>query len=298
MGLGHLKRNRKRDEMLNQRHDEIERENLLMLHKMHEFAKKSEFVKVQKSSSLPSLRCPGGPAQQREYDRIMQSNAQLLNRLRHMQGEINIRRYEEQYEKSTNYVKLACEYPPPLLRRRGKTRTPSGGATLTRLPAMDGRSAAGEGAGQLPSGEAEVPPEEAGVAAEGGELRYVLREDRLVDGALFAVEMATDGCVLAVSIYDEASDRGFELIVDEEHHRQLRTETLDDYAAIADRLIIRDDTLQVAPLSAQQACDEAAASSAVGDADAAGVGDAGVDASGAGEAGVDAVGEEPLGVYC
>jgi len=228
LGMPHLKVNRKRDVMLNLRHDEIERDNMLMLYKMHESARKPDLSVVHRSSSLPALRCPGGPAQQREYDRIMQENHQMLNRLRNAQGEINMRRYAAQYEKTAAYVRLGCEYPPPLLRRTEKPRK-SPGATLQRLPDDAAPS--------------EAAPHEDPEEFDG--LRYVLKENRLVEGHEYYVEMATDGEMLAISIRDEADD-GYELVVDADHHQQLQQETAGDYSVVADRLTIQDGQLLVA----------------------------------------------------
>merc|ERR1719330_1433483 len=104
----------------------------MMLQKMHDFARKREYSVPRRSGSLPALRaCPGGPAQQREYDRIMQSNAQMLRRLRGMRPEIQARGFAKEYENSKKYVRIRCEHPPPLLVKKGQ-RSPS--ATLARLP--------------------------------------------------------------------------------------------------------------------------------------------------------------------
>merc|ERR1719203_1075978 len=125
---------------------------------------------MSRGCSLPALRTPGGPAQQREYDRIMQANALLLTRLRGTQGEINTKRLEDSYEKATEYVRIACEYPPPLLRRKVHPRTSPSRAGLTRLP---GGSQRGSTAGR--ASQAEEASDLGDVPAE---LRYVLREDR------------------------------------------------------------------------------------------------------------------------
>lgn len=243
-GYAHLKTNFKRDMMLMQRHDQIEHENMLMLGKMHDFARKSELTgMMSKSSSLPSLRCPGGPAQQREYDRIMQANAQMLDRLQNMQGELNFRKLEDNYAKSTDYVKLACEYPPPLLKR--KTKRGASGSSLTRLP--------GEHAGRVPDLQEQALVEDPYAVAEdpiedGGDLRYVMREHRPIDGISYFVEMATDGRILAISIYNAEADQGYELLVSEENHQTLCQECLGDYVAVADRLFIDGEQLLVAPM--------------------------------------------------
>lgn len=246
MGMAHLKHNKKREEMQNQRHDLIERDNRTMLNKMHEFAKKPEYS-AHRSNSLPALRnCPGGPAQQREYDRIMQANGKMLGRLRNMQSEMNVRGMESSYENSKKYMHLKCEYPP-LLRRKGSRMLPPRSG-LTRLP--DGAPDAAYYGGSAVAGHVGSRTDEGLSEAmdSGGELRYVLREDRPIDGALYSVEMATDGCALAVSIYDAEEDHGLELLVSEENHHALYHECRGDYGMVAARLRIEGDQLFVVPL--------------------------------------------------
>uniref|UniRef100_A0A7S2Q6Q9 Uncharacterized protein n=1 Tax=Zooxanthella nutricula TaxID=1333877 RepID=A0A7S2Q6Q9_9DINO len=253
----HLKTNFKRDMMLNYRHDTIERDNMLMLQKMHDFARKAEYM-PSRTNSLPVLRCPGGPAQQREYDRIMLANGKLLHRLRNMQGELNAKKMEEKYAKSMEYVRIGCEYPPPLLRRRAPRGSRS---SLTRLPGSDAAAAQGA-APPLDPGAVAQDPEEC------GELRYVMTEPRLVDGVPYFVEMATDGRVLAISIYNADADRGFELLVGEDNVQRLLEEVAGDFGAVADRLFVDGDRLLIAagPLRAAiGATDDGDSSVAVAD---------------------------------
>lgn len=247
-GYAHLKNNWKRDELVAQRHDTIERDNMTMLTKMHDFARNLEYS-VPRASSLPALRAtPGGPAQQREYDRIMQANAVMLSRLQRTQGEINVRKLEQSYEKSGDYLRLACEYPPPAPRRRPQRRstTPSR-AGLTRLPGAGG--AVGASLAAARGGGPSAVAEDLAAGAEGDlELRYVLQEERVICGATYSLEMATDGRALAVSIFNVDAGQGLELLIGEEDHRVLYEECGGDYAAMADRLRVSGDQLFVGPL--------------------------------------------------
>jgi len=250
--MKHLKHNWKRDEIQAQRHDTIERNDRAMINKMYEFARKPEYS-VKHSSSLPALRAPGGPAQQREYDRIMQANALMLKRLRGMEPEIKARKWEEEYGKSQDYVRIGSEYPLCLhLKKKGPRHSPSR-AGLTRLPSDPGATGSlpqgvpvGGRAGSHTTDEAFSEP-----SVVGAELRYVLREDRPIMGTPFSVEMATDGSALAISIYDVEGDFGLELLLNGENHRALHQECGGCYAALAERLRIEGDQLYVAPLEGQ-----------------------------------------------
>merc|ERR1719174_1853080 len=82
-------------------------------------------------------------------------------------------------------------------------------------------------------------------------LQYVLKEERIIGGTTFYVEMATDGQTLAVSAYDKEIQDTLELLVNEENHRQLLFESDGDYGEISLRLRIKDDRLVIA--SAEEA---------------------------------------------
>jgi len=254
-GMPHLKTNYKRDEMLNQRHDTIERDNRIMLTKMHDFARKAE---VPRSTSLPLLRneCPGGPAQQREYDRITHDNYRMLNRLNNMQGELNVRRFEDSWSQGQNYLKIACEYPLILQKKKSRSRNTPSRAGLTRLPAEQQMQQ------QVPPADCAEDLNAVAGDLDDGMLRYVIREERPVGDTPFFVEMATDGQRLAISIYDAASGRGFELLVSEDNHRALLEESGWNYNLIADRLRVDGDRLVIVPLTPGTAAVGAAAAAA------------------------------------
>merc|ERR1711884_90738 len=118
----------------------------------------------------------------------------MLRRLRGMQPEIHVRSLEKSYERSKKYVHIACEYPPPLLRRKGQ-RSPS--ASLQRLPV--GVLAPKPRHCSTAPGRPDSRMDESlsDITDVGGELQYVVREDRVIDGAMYNVEMATDGSALA-----------------------------------------------------------------------------------------------------
>jgi len=224
--------------LLAERHDEMQRCDRMMLDKMMNMGKKAQREASIRSRSLPSLRppppVPGGPAQAREFERIMASNAFLLQRLQGMKGELNMKKFEDQYEKSTAYLKIACEYKTlPLLKKKVR---PGNKAALTRLP--DERPI-------NPILDEAIDYEAEDLRHEPRELRYVFREDREVDGVLFFVEMATDGSSLAISIYNAEADDGLELLVGEQEHRSILEEAGNDYSEVAARLHIEDGQLVV-----------------------------------------------------
>mmetsp|Transcript_8658 Transcript_8658/g.19800 ORF Transcript_8658/g.19800 Transcript_8658/m.19800 type:complete len:374 (+) Transcript_8658:107-1228(+) len=134
MGMRHLKVNMKKAEITAQRYDTIERDNRHLLNHMENIGGQRDY-RAARSRSLPLLRDPpGGPHRQRVADQINQENALILRRLQHIQPEYRTRDWEDQYTRTAEYVRIKCEYPPPMLpalsRRKGPSRT-----SLIRLPA-------------------------------------------------------------------------------------------------------------------------------------------------------------------
>ncbi|KAF4666826.1 hypothetical protein FOL47_003899, partial [Perkinsus chesapeaki] len=83
--------------------------------------------------------------------------------------------------------------------------------------------------------------------ADGGDLRYVLKEGQKLGAGYYLVEMATDGRVLTISAYDGESQKTLELIINEKNHRKLYREVAGDYSKLAARLTIEGDRLVLLP---------------------------------------------------
>jgi len=130
MGLRHLKVNWKKAEMTSQRYDTIERDNRHLLNHMNNIGARRDYAPTR-SHSLPVLRDPpGGPQRQREVERINQENQIMLKRLQGTQAEYRTRDWEDSYRQQQEYMRIKCEYKPPLLQRARVVPR----ASLTRLP--------------------------------------------------------------------------------------------------------------------------------------------------------------------
>lgn len=244
-GMKHLKTNWKRDEVLGNRYDEIERDNRHLLQKMSQIAQEPGSA-PSKSKSAPNLhlspetRFPGGPARRNEINRIEYENARLLRNLQNMQPEMRMKDSEASYEESRQFLRRRCEYPVVDMKLKRRVRPT---ASLQPLARED----RGLQAGQDPSAVAQDPG-----APSGKGLRYVLQEHLLIGGTAYFVEMATDGQTLAISAYDREVEDTYELLVNEENHRKLLQDNNSDYGEIAVRLRIRDDQLVIVPREAEE----------------------------------------------
>jgi len=217
-GLDHLRNNLKREQLLEERYHEIDRDNRILLQKMSDVMKK------------PSVKSGGaghggGPtsltrdARKQELSRITKENHSILKRIQKASPVYSVVDWEDSFRRSYSYLKNTCEYPPAI-GRKGLSKSTS---SLTPM-GKDSRSLGG------------IAPGEAGYTNPADDLRYVLKEGQQMNGVYYLVEMATDGRSLAVTAYDSQSEKTLSLLINEKNHRKLYRDHYGDYAAIAIKL--------------------------------------------------------------
>lgn len=224
--LDHLRNNLKREQLLEERYYEIDRENRILLSKMSD---------IMRTQNIPDRGKSGPPSMNRdgrkmELMRITQENQAILKRIQQAQPVYNHVIWEDSYKKSATYLRNSAEYPVCLPTRRVPSRS-----SLTPI-GKEMRSTGGMD--QSMGGGVHQPIED-----EGDELRYVLKEGKKIGQTYFLVEMATDGRSLAISAYDGDSRRTLELLVNEKNHRRLYRDSNGDYNLIADKLRVDGDQL-------------------------------------------------------
>jgi len=242
--LQHLKVNMKKEQMLEERYNEIDRHNQLLLHRMTEIIRHPPPHQVDRGPGPTTLN---KDRRRRELVRITQENQAILKRIQKAQPIYNHVEWEDSYRRSTSYLRNRCEFPP-MPSSRGKT--PSRGGSFMPLvgskplsPSQDMRATASSGPLSNRSGVAEKPRSAPGGGGTEEDLRYVLKEGKKIGGTYFLVEMVTDGRTLAVSAYDGDAQRTLELLVSEKNHRKLFREAGGDYNLIAERLRVQHDQL-------------------------------------------------------
>eukprot|EP00929_Paragymnodinium_shiwhaense_P113284 TRINITY_DN81550_c0_g1_i1.p1 TRINITY_DN81550_c0_g1~~TRINITY_DN81550_c0_g1_i1.p1 ORF type:complete len:288 (-),score=57.49 TRINITY_DN81550_c0_g1_i1:98-961(-) len=222
--LDHLRNNLKREQLLEERYYEIDRENRILLQKMSDIMR-NQNIPDRGKSGPPSLNRDG---RKTELMRITQENQAILKRIQQAQPVYNHVQWEDSFKKTATYLKNSTEYPVCLPSRRTPSRS-----SLTPIGKEAPRSAQMQETGNV-----HQPIED-----EGDELRYVLKEGKRIGQTYFLVEMATDGRSLAISAYDGDSRRTLELLVNEKNHRRLYRDANGDYNLIADKLRVDGDQL-------------------------------------------------------
>jgi len=234
--LDHIRNNLKREQMLEERYSEIDRENRILLQKMADIMRNP-------SCSAPRPQQAKGPVslnkdhRRAELIRITHENQAILKRIQKAQPVYNHIEWKKAHKRNSGYMKNACEYPVVLKQR--DINPPGARTTGARMgEASDKNLDAGPGSdrGQSPTNEMNEST------------RYVLKEGKKISGNYYLIEMATDGRTLTIAAYDGDSQKTLELLVNEKNHRRLYRECNRDYSQIAARLSVEGDKLQLVGL--------------------------------------------------
>jgi len=225
--MDHLRNNLKREQLLEERYHEIDRENRILLQKMSDIMRNPASGSTRTASGPPSLN---RDSRKVELMRITSENQGILKRIQRAQPVYNHVAWDDSYRRNTQYLKNSSEYPVVLKRKASSPRR------LLPLSAANGELSQGSGAPAPGPGEQELGS---------GDARYVLKEGRQIGQQIYLVEMATDGQTLAISAYDGDNKQTLELMVNEKNHRRLYRETNGDYNALAEQLRIDDGHLKL-----------------------------------------------------
>lgn len=234
LALQHLVTNMKREQLLEERYSEIDRENRILLNKMSDImAKPGVSTPRGAPAGTPrtprdvSGRPPSGPVslnrdfRKKELLRITKENQNILKRIQQAQPVYNHVESEGSYRKHQAYVKNCAEYPVCLGTPRKTPRSMGASSELVQL------------APELSEMEAEE-------SLDAYRRKPVLKEEQMIGNRYYQVEMASDGVQLYISAHDPSTQASMELILKEKAHRKLYREVKGDYSQLAKRLALAD----------------------------------------------------------
>lgn len=228
--LDHLRNNLKREQLLEDRYYQIDRDNKILLQKMSEMMSKKTHMSGAADRASSSPASLGRDGRKHELMRITKENQAILNRIQQAQPVYNHVAWEESYKKSGDYLRTKSEYPICLPKRMM-----SQSSSLTRLKDKP------EGKQQLIQSDGVHHPGR----EQTDELRYVLKEGKRIGETYYLVEMATDGRTLVISAYDADSRVTRDLIVSEKNHRKLYRDAAGDYNVITEKLYVDGEQLKI-----------------------------------------------------
>jgi hypothetical protein len=225
--------------MLEERYEEIDRHNRILLQKMAGIMRKPPAYEDRPKSRGTLNK----PLRIKELHRITKENQGILERIQRVAPTYNHVEWDEAARRQEKYLQHACEYP--LILRGGTPRdgTPRG----ERGPSPRGRTPrSSEGQRKRPVAKEESPeqPESAPYAEEP---QSVYKGGIVLLDQPWLVEIRKEGLQLLIAAYksaDEDQDEvTLELVVDEKEHRRVFRECGGDYEQIAGRLDIRNNEL-------------------------------------------------------
>ena len=131
----HLRKNMKREQMMEERFAQIERENRLLLEKMSYIMQRD--TQDNKCSALKYGRSLNKAFRKRELQRITQENQAILRRIQAREPNYNHLDWEESRRKNEQYLRNIAEYPL-LKSKAGQAATWGPGTrSMGQLPALD-----------------------------------------------------------------------------------------------------------------------------------------------------------------
>lgn len=220
--MQHVRANLKREQLLEEKYEAIDRENRRLLHKMSTITRNpGELAAFMQQGQLgpPSLN---KGTRQKELMRITKENQSILRRIQQAQPVYNHVEWEHNHQKNTALLNNCAEYPVVLRSARRKEVT-------SEMSPLFGGAVLDIGS----AGDREV----------GDGMRYVWKAGQKISDAYYLVEMSTDGRILNVAAFDGESQATLELVVDESRHRSLFRESNGDYGVLAARLRVMDSKL-------------------------------------------------------
>jgi len=220
IGMDHVRNNLKREQIMEERYSEIDRENRILLKKMSDIMKPQTTPRDEKTGPPPSLN---RFVRKQEMLRITMENQSILKRIQEAQPTYSHVEWEGEHKKNMAYLRNAAEYPLVI-------RQPRRNNLVGKLSPLGDR-ALQDGAPFT----ARVHRSKE-LALSDGAVRCVLKEGVRLGEAYYLVEMMTDGSTLSISAFEGESRITSHVTLKEKHHRRLYREVNGDYARIIPRL--------------------------------------------------------------
>jgi len=235
----HVRMNLKKEQMLEERYTEIDRENRILLKKMSNIAKQTP----PNSARLSGPNSLNQNARKRELLRITSDNQAILKRIQQAQPVYNHVEMQGEHRKQQTYLRNCTEFPLVLRTARGR---PSELVPLSPTTPPENQGASSGALEQASSGALE---QEGEIMFQEGEIMQVFQEGRKINETFYIIEMATDGRCLYIDATGPEARNGeqetLQLTIKEKIHRQIHRELNGDYSLIANHLVVHKGELQI-----------------------------------------------------
>jgi len=241
--MRHLHCNLKREQLLEERYQQIDSDNRMLLQKMSDIMRKPISLNLAAKKGPSSLN---HAARKAELKKITYDNHRFLHQLQRTGPVIDRAAMEEHAASSWKFYQNSIEYPDVLYGGKAKSveyasRQTGGAGVFGNSRSAQMYENAYEEASQY------AQQEESRPAAVQDNKKLVRKEGQQIGNEYFLIEMATDGRTLEISAYDQSCGATYTLTVNEKNHRALVRETNQDYGKVAGRLAIKEKRLVIEP---------------------------------------------------
>lgn len=242
----HLKSRAKKEQMLEDRYTEIERENRILLEKMTSIMQKPNRTSTSFSQdrfqigALPTKKSLNRAARKQELLKITLENQAILRRLQDKSSNYNVARWENEFRQRQDLLKNMSEYPQDFDRRfkkRGFNKSEAGG-TVYRPRSLGPRST-----WRHKNNTAKTAPivKQAEALDENRIVHY--KKGKQLGSGYYIVEISSNSNNLFIAAYDVESTESFLITLPEKRANELMVEFENNYELMASSLQVMNKRL-------------------------------------------------------
>ena len=235
--LRHLKVNRKRGQLIEDRFLEVDRSNRIMMQRIADQANRP-CDSVQLGSAPKGMPSLNNATRRKNLRRIADENESILRRIRDVPPKYDHVRWEQDYRRTRSYLRNSCEFPVQLpnsdIRSWTKSSTRSG-----LLKESSPRSA------ELPSIFSYQFPKPV-VDLVQPPTKYLAKEGRRVEDTFYLIEVSTTGSELVISAFSGKEAQDIDIRFSQAEHDRLKAEVAGDYRKLVDRVRIKNGRIWLA----------------------------------------------------
>lgn len=242
----HLKSRAKKEQMLEDRYTEIERENRILLEKMTSIMQKPNRTSTSFSSDRFNL--PPNPVSKKSLNRasrkqellkITLENQAILRRLQDKSSNYNVARWENEHRQRQDLLKNMSEYPYELERSKKRMFNKSeAGNTVYRPRSLGPRST-----WRHKNNTAKTAPivKQAEALDENRIVHY--KKGKQLGNGYYIVEISSNSSNLFIAAYDVESTESFLITLPEKRANELMVEFENNYELMASSLQVMNKRL-------------------------------------------------------
>lgn len=241
----HLKSRAKKEQMLEDRYTEIERENRILLEKMTSIMQKPNRTSTSFSTDRfngppqPTKKSLNRASRKQELLKITLENQAILRRLQDKESNYNVARWENEHRHRQELLKNMSEYPYELEKKKKRMFNRSEAGTTGYRP----RSFGPKSTWRNKNNTAKTAPivKQAEALDENRIVHY--KKGKQLGNGYYIVEISSNSNNLFIAAYDVESTESFLITLPEKRANEIMTEFENNYELMASSLQVMNKRL-------------------------------------------------------